>query len=706
MEDRTLLSTFTVRNTADSGPGSLRQAILDSNAASAAINRIDFDIPGPGEPTIAPASPLPAITHPVLIDGFSQPGYAGTPLIEIDGSQAGGGDGLTVTGLDVTIRGLDITHFSQGAGIHITGPGATRDWISGNFLGTDPTGTQATPNNAGVEIDGGASGNLIGSDGDGVNDAAERDLVGGNLFAGIWINGPGTTDNVVAGNFIGTDVSGTVALNNGTQPITDSQGDIFGGGVVISSGASGNRIGTDGTSVDDAGERNIIAGSSNDGIDIYGDGTTGNVVAGNFIGTDATGTQALGIAGDGVFVAEGASSNWIGVNPYGGPAVADEGNLISGNGFCGVQLASGCDGNVIAGNKIGTDVTGTVALGNPVGVEVDSGSTNNTIGGTTAGAGDVISGNAQSGVAIFDMGTTGNLVQGNEIGTDITGSIALGNGQSGVLISGDASWNTIGGTTAAAGNLITDNGGPGVVVGSGAGDTTTHGNQITANRIFFNTGQAIDLGDDGVTSNSSAPRRGANDFQNFPILVTTAGGQLQGRLAGSASEMTFRIDVFASAAYNADGSGEAEDYLGSLEVTTDGQGQVRFDIPFAAPAGLPILTATATDPQGNTSEVTALRRATLQAPTGPIRVVPDQPSILATASGEGIAIRDPDAGPLDPAYNLTLSVGAGTLTLPSTSGLTGSGNGTGSLAYSGPLSAIDAALKGLSPTTRLRGPTS
>ena len=98
----------------------------------------------------------------MLIDGFSQPGYAGTPLIELSGSQAGGSDGLTITGPDVTVRGLDINGFSQGAGIHVTGTGATGDWIYGNFLGTDPTGTQAVPNNDGVQIDGGAANNTIG----------------------------------------------------------------------------------------------------------------------------------------------------------------------------------------------------------------------------------------------------------------------------------------------------------------------------------------------------------------------------------------------------------------------------------------------------------------------------------------------------------------------------------------------------------------
>ena len=385
MEDRTLLSTFSVLNTGDGGAGSLRQAILDSNAATGATNTIDFSIPGSGVQTIEPVSPLPAITSPVLIDGLSQPGYAGTPLIELNGSQGGGGDGLTITGAGVTVRGLDIDSFSQGAGIHLTGAGATGDWIYGNFLGTDPTGTQAEPNDYGVEIDGEASDNLIGTNGDGVNDAAERNLISGNLFAGVWVTGQGTNSNAVAGNFIGTSVTGDVALDNGTVHVYNNSG-IIEGGVVIEGGASGNRIGTDGLGVDDAGQRNVIAGTSYSdqsapGITIVGTGTDGCIVAGNFIGTNLTGTIPLGIGGDGVFIATGASSNWIGVNPDGGAAVVDVGNVISGTGSDGVQISAnrggsisaGSNDNVVAGNKIGTDATGAFALGNSVGgVEIDS----------------------------------------------------------------------------------------------------------------------------------------------------------------------------------------------------------------------------------------------------------------------------------------------------------------------------------------------
>ena len=125
MEDRTLLSTLLVTSTADSGAGSLRQAILDSNAATAGANVIDFAIPGQGVQTIAPLSALPPITHAVLIDGFSQPGYTGTPLIELSGNQAGPVDGLTINGSNVTVRGLDIGGFASGAGVVISGPAAS-----------------------------------------------------------------------------------------------------------------------------------------------------------------------------------------------------------------------------------------------------------------------------------------------------------------------------------------------------------------------------------------------------------------------------------------------------------------------------------------------------------------------------------------------------------------------------------------------------
>ena len=602
MEDRTLLSTFLVNNTDDSGPGSLRQAILDSNAATGATNTIDFAISGNGVQTIAPLSTLPTITNPVLIDGDSQPGYTGTPLIELSGSQAGTGDGLLITAPKVTIRGLDIGGFSKGAAIHLSNVGATGDWIYGNFLGTDPTGTQAEPNDYGVEINKGARGNLIGTNGDGINDAAEPNLISGNGGAGVLINGQGTDGNSVAGNFIGTSVEGDVALDNGTAGIgyffnngVTSLLIFLGGGVVINNHASNNTIGTDGRSVDAVGQRNIIAGSTRDGIDIAGTGTDGNNVAGNFIGTDPTGTIGLGIARDGVLILDNASSNWVGVSPNGGTSASDEGNVISGTGSEGVQILKGND-NVVAGNKIGTDASGAFALANSGdGVEIDLAS-GNTIGGNSAVAGNLITENGGTGVTVTDR-------------PSYTGLKSPGQFSSGVPVP------------------------PYVSVG----------NQITANRIFGNTGQAIDLGNNGMPDPGTASRQGPNNLQNFPIIITTAGGQTEGWLGGSEPDTAYRIDVFASAGYGPGGAGEAQDDLGSLVATTDATGQLTFVVPFTAPAGLTDITATATDPSGNTSEVSALRQGVLEVPATPVRVARGQPVTISAASGDGIALQDPEA---------------------------------------------------------------
>ncbi len=356
MERREMLSTFYVTDTSDSATdtGSLRYAILQSDATPGQTNTIDFAITGTGVQTISPQSPLPAITQAVLIDGESQPGYAGTPLIEINGQSSGSDDGLTVNGSNVTIRGLDIVGFSSGAAIDISGATSTGDWVYADFLGTDPSGQTAIPNSDGVEVQSGATKNTIGG-----TTPADRNVISGNTVDGVHMLDSGTTGNVVEGDYVGIDASGTSALANGSS------------GVAVFGGASKNTIG--GT-VSGAGD--VISGNTGYGIYISDAGTTGNLVAGDYLGTDYTGLKSVPNFG-GAIIQNGAAKNTIGgVTPFAR-------NVVSGNNWDGVRLINSA-GNLVEGNYIGLDATGTSGLANAAsGVAVYGGASDNTIGGST-----------------------------------------------------------------------------------------------------------------------------------------------------------------------------------------------------------------------------------------------------------------------------------------------------------------------------------
>ena len=264
--------------------------------------------------------------------------------------------------------------------------------------------------------------------------------------------------------------------------------------------------------------------ATNSDIVMWGAG--GNVVEGNFLGVDSSGTFNRGTTNS---VHVYAISN----NTIGGTTAAAR-NVISGNTNPAVALNAGAWNNLVQGNFIGTDLTGTVALGNSGNDVVTLDSPDNTIGGTAAGAGNLIAGNLDSDFASVGLGfpaSTGNLVQGNFVGTDITGTIDLGGASIGVYIA-DGSNNTVGGTTPAAANLISggDSSGVGIAEGSGnfvqgnligtqidgatplpnsshgvliyagAGDNTVGGRTTGAgNTIAFNGVSGVDLrGDAGV----------------------------------------------------------------------------------------------------------------------------------------------------------------------------------------------------------------
>lgn len=442
--------TFLVTTTADSGAGSLRQAIFDANS-SAGADTIEFNITGSAPYIINVASALPDITDPVTIDGATQPGYAGTPIVVLNGTNAGANvNGLTITGGGSTIRGLVINRFSR-HGIRVeTGSG---NIIEGNYIGTDATGTIDQGNlSFGISIV--SSNNRVG----GVF-AGTGNLISGNEFGGVIIGlgtGAPLTGNVVQGNIIGLNAAGTAGLGNTFSGlwIRNSTAPIVGG-----------------TS---AAARNVISGNADYGLQL--DAVTDAVVEGNYIGLNKAGTAAIPNNIAGIYLLN-ASNNRI------GGTTAGAGNVISGNGR-GVLLnvAGGTtSGNVIQGNIIGLNPAGTTILSNTIaGVTLLVGANSNTIGGTIAGARNIISGNA-SGIGIEG---SNNSVQGNYIGTDITGTLERGNSGAGVVLVGAG--NTVGGVGVAARNLISANGTDGILM--------TANNTLSSNYVGTDVTGMVDLG--------------------------------------------------------------------------------------------------------------------------------------------------------------------------------------------------------------------
>ncbi len=302
------------------------------------------------------------------------------------------------------------------------------------------------------------------------------------------------------------------------------------------------------------------------------------MIQGNFIGTDITGAKPLGNANDGIELLYSDSGTVIGGSTSG------SGNVISANGVYGIIDQYGGP-LLIQGNFIGTDVTGTQPLGNGSdGLNIeDSG---DTIGGTNPGEANVISANGGDGIGILGYDT---LVVGNLIGTDVTGTKPLGNGQDGVGIGvsaySDASDNTIGGTATGAGNTIAFNGGNGVTVGSSVDDGYyTVDNPILSNSIFSNGRLGIDLGDDGVTLNTpGGPHSGPNDLQNFPVLYASINYNglivVKGML-NSTPNSVFTVQFFLNAAADPSGYGQGRSFLGQATVVTDVNGNGSFQFNF------------------------------------------------------------------------------------------------------------------------------
>jgi titin len=750
---------YTVTNTADSGPGSLRQAITDANN-NAGPDMIVFEIPGSdpsydslaGVWVIHPATGLPVLLdHGTTIDGRTQTAFAGDtnpfgPEIRIEGPDwpdSGleihsngnhvfdlniddcGGTAVLLYGANNWVAGCyigtDPTGSSVIVGNHSAGVGILRgrahnntigtngdriaddmegniisgngigvslagerlreddpdgyysgrprgNRIAGNIIGLDRTGTTALGNGWHGVVINGATETVVGTNGDGVGEAQERNVIAASYDSDVMIrhqlNDPadlGGDGNVIAGNYIGTDVTGTIALPRPDHPACS--------GVIIMMRSKFNRI-----------EGNVISGHTGGnpswGVAIFGTGTEENTVRANFIGTDASGTAALGNAYEGATISQGARNtrvegnlisgnlgsgisingdvidpggsnsgnsqflgNLIGTDVAGIHALPNgniglqiynsadnlvRGNVISGNNLEGVAVA-GLDAskNMLTANLIGTDVTGTTPLpngrvSNPFAVSLSNGAHHNVIGTDADGVGDAAEGNViggTGGVFLFHENTSANKVAGNFIGTDRIGTLALGHPELPGVVLWGARGNSIGlsgdGVNhAAQGNVIAHNGGEGVVVRV----STASGNSIRGNSIYANGALGIDLSlredsinGDGPTLNDELDADdGPNRLQNFPVILAASSTRTKMVLEGtlhSTANATFTLDFYANPACDELGYGEGEQYLGWTTVSTGGDGNAAFTatLSVAAAPGW-IITATATDSDGNTSE--------------------------------------------------------------------------------------------------------
>jgi hypothetical protein len=475
--------------------------------------------------------------------------------------------------------GGNLISANAGAGVRLVGVGANRNLVQGNYIGTGPGG--------GYRFGTGDPGNL----GDGVRiEDGSQNLVGGasptlgntiasNLGAGVYITGVATT-NTVANNMIGVTATGTQILGNSAD------------GVAVYSPQ--NTIGPG----------NVISQNLR-GIGIYGQGASpsgtagGILVEGNLIGTDASGLQGFGNALEGVRIDQSAS------NTIQGDASGSQ--VISGNQVGVAIIGSQSAQNILEGNLIGSDVTGLGDLGNKHEGVLLRAAMNNTIGGSLAPSRNLISAN-HWGIRFDGVGTTGNAVEGNYIGPDLSGTYRLGNEVDGVIFSNGASQNTVGGAVAGLRNTIAFQVMAGVLVESGTGDS------ILSNTIFGNGRLGIDLvapgsadPPSGVTPNAPGIRVGPNNLQNYPVLTTVTSNGTTTHIVGSLNSLpgtTFLIQFFTNPTADPSGHGQGQSGFGSTEVTTDGSGNASIDLQLAEffPSGA-FLSATATNlTTGDTSE--------------------------------------------------------------------------------------------------------
>ena len=632
-----------------------RVSRFDANSASLLATTTvadDANLPKTGSLAVDPdwmhsfysiqlSSALPAITDAVVIDGYTQTGSsansnpitlpANTVLrVELTSVAGNDFDGLDITGGGSAIRGIAIHGFGFHAadGILLASAGNT---VEGSHIGADVSGLTGSGNQGyGVFVNNAAN-NIIGG-----TAAAARNLFSGNRD-GVHISGEGSTGNLVQGNVMPSQVNGS--------------------GVAITAGASQNTVGGTIPSA-----RNVIS-QSQYGVTISGDGIAANphdnFVQGNFIGTDITGTLWLP-NNTGILI--GSPNTVVGgltATPGTGP-----GNVVVSALYSVFITGQDTTGVRVEGNLIGTNATGT-AVPDPwgqyyTGVLV-SGGGGNIVGGPDPQARNVISGTANRGGVVLQEG--GSLVQNNLIGTDITGTVDLGNHGGGIQV--QSSDNTIRDNVIAFTKILIEEGGEpfgsGVIVMSGTG------NSILSNSIFASDLLGIELlhadTPDGLPlpNDTMDPDTGPNNLQNFPVItsVSSSGGSttITGTFNSTPDESRYRLEFFSGGAADPSGFGEGESFLGFALVDTDdsnGNATFSFTLPVAVSAEQ-FVTATATDSTGNTSEFSA--PVTMAVETAPDLVISLSADIsvpigqdvtysvgisnIGTATATGLTLSDP-----------------------------------------------------------------
>lgn len=582
MTQPVLANTFVVNSTGNQSDGdasdgvcattsngsicTLRAAIQEANLTTAP-DTITFNIPGCSISvdcliSISPPS-IPSIDEPLTIQG---PNSNGGEIV-LDGN-GGDYDGLTIIANDSTVRGLTIRNFGRN-GIFVQG--ASNTTIAGNLIGNFPATASGNGIN-GIYLTNATQTHIGGIT------AAYRNVISGNGSGQSGISISGGHTNFVTGNYIGTNSTGTAAQGsqeNGIRLISSTYGNLIGTGVV--------------------GAGNVISGNQS-GVYIMSDG---NFVVNNFIGTNAAGREAIPNT-NGVYIWGNYSGNQI------GGKIPGEGNLISGNDI-GIQIYQ-ADDTEVYGNKIGTNESQDSALPNEIGIKILSDANYSKIGGTDPGEGNIIAGNSDKGIYITTC--TGTEILGNRIGVNSAGT-AIPNGGDGIWMY-DAISTIIGGTASGEGNIIAKNGGNGITL-----RLNSQFNTITGNAIYGNAGLGIDLNWNaaGVTPNDIGDvDTGTNGLQNFPVLTLASFTgdtvlSVEGTLNSVASK-TYAIHLYGNDSCDPSGYGEGQVFLGEGSATTIPSGNVIFNFgPISTSQRYLYITATATDPDGNTSEFSGCRMA-------------------------------------------------------------------------------------------------